>query len=271
MRVPDLIRAAAIVSCVSACNACQSRGPRADTAGVRSAAVHGSVQDRLSSADSISLTAFLNTKHLRLDTVLALRPRVAVLAVHHDSSAFVATVQRDSSGFHQLGPDVPINGLAYPKVQLAPLGQGGVLRVISFNDLAEGVVGTAVDRIDAGGSLRREFGDPGATCKAADFMSDGGGYTLHQYLDSPFAADCLSECAEGLRTTVKAEPAKVVALRRTQDGWKTTPETDSAAVQQSRNYARITAALHSGQLPECSADSARILAKVANWQRAMSR
>jgi hypothetical protein len=213
-----------------------------------------------------TLTRFVQSTGAILDTILAAGGNYIVAATKRDEHANVVTLRYDSTGIHKIGPDIAFDHLPYPTVRLVHVGQRTTLRVITFDALAEDIVGTAVDRVDTD-NVQRDFADPTEGCKAADFVDSSGTYTLRTYVDSPFASDCLNPCAEDLRKVTGTEPAEIVVLRRSKDGvWRrAAADTDSTVA---RGYLSAAAALHNGSVPSCAVDSTRILQSIARWQRA---
>jgi|GEM_PF-6854033 len=213
--------------------------------------------------DTTVLVDFLHAKHAKLDTLLGIQGNFQVLVISRLADTLLVTVIHDSAGMRQIGSTIAMNGLPYPRVQLVKIGPDAILRILTYDDLVENIVGTAVDSVGPGG-MRREFTDPTNVCKAADFIEDSGAYRLHTYVDSPFDGDCLNQCAEELRSIMGAEPAELVVLQRAHGTWRQTIAESDTSV--GRRYRVATTAIRNGTAPECAADSTRILADLAKWQ-----
>jgi hypothetical protein len=261
-----------IVLIVMACLALGCSQPRHDAPAsiFENSRPNATVAGNISRTDSITgaaLVSFIQHTGAILDTVLCAEGNYIVAATRQGAHADIVTLRYDSTGIHKVGSDMRFDQLPYPTVQLVRVGQRVVLRVTTFDALAEDITGTAVDRIDANG-IHREFADPVEGCKAADFSGRYGVYTLRTYVDSPFARDCLSPCAEDLRKVMGSEPAEVVVLQRNNDGlWKHVAAVTDSTV--SRGYLRAADALHNGSVRACAADSAHVLRSIAKWQAGM--
>lgn len=200
-----------------------------------------------------------------VDTLLAAEGPYYVLIVRSDSGAALVTLAHESTGIRQIGRAVPVAGLPYPQVRLVMLRPRTALRVTKFDDLAENIVGTAVDRLQPDG-VWREYADPSTVCKAADFREKGGGFRLRTYVDSPFSEDCLSPCAEELRRVIGFEPGRVVDLERTSGAWRRADADLGTRTELRQGYGRAVAALRAGTITGCSAESRRLIDRLTVWQ-----
>jgi hypothetical protein len=258
MRVLCIVASITVVGVSTGCT-------RAAATSAASTALQTSVKSVASRGDT-TITRFLQAKDAVLDTVLASQGRFVVAAVSRGGVPGLVTLIRDSAGVREIGPEINIKGLAYPSVRLVSADADEVLRVITFNDPVENIIGTAVDRIGSDG-VHREFADPTAGCTAAVFAASHGSYTLRTYRYSPFERDCLSPCAEALRSATGTEPAEVNVLERIDDKWRNAAPDSNASI--SRGYAAVAGAIQEGRVPECAADSSRVLNAVARWRQSL--
>jgi hypothetical protein len=234
-----------------------------------SASARASVSTVVAS-DTAALVHFLATERAMFDTTLASDGKFSVLVIiNQNHQSVLTTIYRDST-VRQIGPNMNIVGLRYPRVRLLSLSQDTVLRIITLDDAVEDIVGTAVDRVEPTG-VHREFADATDGCRAADFRMYKATYILRTYIDSPFSQDCLSQCAESIRGVTGVEPAEVVTLIRSDDGWRRieAQEAQSDTVT-SHGYVAMINAIRSGKVPDCTADSLRILQSVMRWQRPLT-
>lgn len=222
---------------------------------------------------SVQISEFLHAHHFVLDTVLADHDSVFTLVAKKDTSVELVTLRRIGGKLVIAGRPTTLGPYGLPSVRFARLADATLVRVTTFDDLAEGIIGTEIAAIHDS-TVRRLFADGTNACRPADAVySDRSTLTgIVAYYEYPFGEDCMHSCAFEMRNRLGLEPAWTELLIWDGMGFQQSKKASSFYQRAAKKYRDAAIAIDRKKLPTCAPDAARLQRLLTAWaQRAEAR